>query len=108
MNTRANYNEFSKLREVLLNLTQNITKSKESSEESQLFFRLLLITHYYTMRCSCIDNDQLDTIAAKLSISLLRHTDLIAADKAFYEAGMTCQVSNEKMDKIGLNSFNFS
>ena len=60
------------------------------------------------MRCSCIDNDQLDTIAAKLSISLLRHTDLIAADKAFYEAGMTCQVSNEKMDKIGLNSFNFS
>ena len=92
LNTRANYNEFSKLREVLLNLTQNITKSKESSEESQLFFRLLLITHYYAMRCSCVDNDQLDTISAKLSISLLRHTDLIAADKAFYEAGMMCQV----------------
>lgn len=33
-----------------------------------------------------------DTVAAKLSISLLRHTDLIPADKAFYEAGIAAKV----------------
>lgn len=31
-------------------------------------------------------------MAAKLSISLLRHTELIPADKAFYEAGIAAKV----------------
>ena len=30
-------------------------------------------------------------LAAKLSIALLRHTDIIPADKAFYEAGMNAR-----------------
>lgn len=34
-----------------------------------------------------------DTVAAKLSISLLRHTELLPADKAFYEAGIAAKVS---------------
>lgn len=33
------------------------------------------------------------SIAAKLSVSLLRHTELVPADKAFYEAGLACRVS---------------
>lgn len=33
-----------------------------------------------------------DTVAAKLSISLLRHSDIIPADKAFYEAGTAAKV----------------
>lgn len=33
------------------------------------------------------------SLAAKLSISLLRHTELIPADKAFYEAGLAAKVS---------------
>lgn len=32
-------------------------------------------------------------IAAKLSVSLLRHTELVPADRAFYEAGLACKVS---------------
>lgn len=31
-------------------------------------------------------------MAAQLSISLLRHTDLLPADKAFYEAGIAAKV----------------
>lgn len=31
-------------------------------------------------------------VAAKLSISLLRHTELLPADKAFYEAGIAAKV----------------
>lgn len=34
-----------------------------------------------------------DTVAARLSISLLRHTEIIPADKAFYEAGTAAKVS---------------
>lgn len=37
---------------------------------------------------------QQDTLAAKLSISLLRHSDVIPCDKAFYEAGVAAKVSN--------------
>lgn len=33
------------------------------------------------------------SIATKLSVSLLRHTELVPADKAFYEAGLACKVS---------------
>lgn len=32
------------------------------------------------------------TVATKLSVSLLRHTELVPADKAFYEAGLACKV----------------
>lgn len=35
------------------------------------------------------------TIATKLSVSLLRHTMLVPADRAFYEAGLACKVSKE-------------
>lgn len=91
--TKENYAEWAKLREVMLNLNQNLAKSSErETAEHNYFKKLLLIAHYNTMRISCIGNEQLDTVAAKLSISLLRHTDVIPADKAFYEAGVMCQV----------------
>ena len=35
-----------------------------------------------------------DTLAAKLSISLLRHSDIVPCDKAFYEAGVAAKVSD--------------
>jgi intraflagellar transport protein 172 len=93
LNTSDNYEEWSKLRTVLLSLTENLAKSAEyrESNERKTFEKLLLIVHYNTLRCCCANNEQLDTIAAKLSISLLRHTDFIPADKAFYEAGIVCQ-----------------
>lgn len=34
-----------------------------------------------------------ETVAARLSVSLLRHTQLLPADKAFYEAGTAAKVS---------------
>ena len=33
-----------------------------------------------------------DILAAKLSISLLRHSDIVPCDKAFYEAGVAAKV----------------
>jgi len=45
-----------------------------------------------------------DTLAAKLSISLLRHSDIVPCYKAFYEAGVAAKVRDyyvmESMRKI--------
>ena len=87
-----NYKQWGGLRDVFLNLTQNMAKGKGGNEEKG-FEKLLLIAHYNAMRCACSGNDQLEVVAAKLSISLLRHVDIIPADKAFYEAGKMCQVN---------------
>lgn len=38
-------------------------------------------------------------MSAKLSVSLLRHTELVPADKAFYEAGLACRVSPPVRDE---------
>jgi len=44
------------------------------------------------MRSAAMSHSVLETVAAKLSVSLLRHTDIIPADKAFFEAGIQCKV----------------
>lgn len=52
----------------------------------------LLITHYLAVRAACLGVPQLKTLASKLSVSLLRHTNILSADKAFFEAGQSCKV----------------
>lgn len=58
------------------------------------FEKHLLIAHYYATRSSAMAHKSLDSIATKLAVSLLRHTDIIPADKAFFEAGMMCRVGH--------------
>lgn len=57
--------------------------------ETKLHFRnLLLITHYYALRTACRQVPSLKSVGVKISAALLRYTDIIPADKAYYEAGM--------------------
>ena len=107
LKTREYYYDWSKLRDMLYSLINNLAKSPErDGQDHQTFQKLFLISHYNTMRCSCAGNDQLDPIAAKLSISLLRHCDLVPADKAFYEAGIMCQkVKWDNMAFVFLNRY---
>jgi intraflagellar transport protein 172 len=56
------------------------------------FDTLLIISHYYAARCAYKEVKTLDHLVAKLSTSLLRHTDIVPADKAFLEAGVDCRV----------------
>lgn len=71
-----------------------------------------LIYRYYRFGCYCSTSEAIvqlrhfpghdfvvitfvflqDTLAAKLSTSLLRHSDIIPCDKAFYEAGVAAKV----------------
>ena len=47
-----------------------------------------------------------DDQIAKISTSLLRFTEIIPADKAFYEAGMTCRAAKKSdMAMIFMNRF---
>ncbi|KAJ7341442.1 hypothetical protein JRQ81_005540 [Phrynocephalus forsythii] len=107
MNRAEAYHSWADLREVLLGLCENLVKSSEANSPAhEEFETMLLVAHYYATRSAAQSVKQLDTVAAKLSISLLRHTEIIPADKAFYEAGTAAkEVGWENMAFIFLNRF---
>ncbi|XP_016326231.1 intraflagellar transport protein 172 homolog [Sinocyclocheilus anshuiensis] len=101
------YRMWADLRDVLLLLCENLSKSSEANSPAhEEFEQMLLVAHYYATCSAAKGIDQLNSVAAKLSISLLRHTELIPADKAFYEAGLAAKaVEWENMAFIFLNRF---
>ena len=52
-----------------------------SPDSQQEFSTLLLIAHHYAARTATAPHQQLAEISTKILVSLLRHTDLIPADK---------------------------
>lgn len=58
------------------------------------FESLLMTAHYYATRAACNEAGTLEQLVAKLSISLLRYSDVVPADKAYYEAGVAARVSS--------------
>ncbi|KAH0622981.1 hypothetical protein JD844_025935 [Phrynosoma platyrhinos] len=107
MNNAEAYHSWADLRDVLFNLSENLVKSSEANTPAhEEFETMLLVSHYYATRSAAQSIKQLDSVAAKLSISLLRHTDIVPADKAFYEAGTAAKaVGWENMAFIFLNRF---
>ncbi|XP_012868986.1 PREDICTED: intraflagellar transport protein 172 homolog [Dipodomys ordii] len=106
-NNAEAYHSWADLRDVLFNLCENLVKSSEANSVAhEEFETMLLIAHYYATRSAAQSIHQLQTVAARLSISLLRHTQLLPADKAFYEAGTAAKaVGWENMAFIFLNRF---
>jgi intraflagellar transport protein 172 len=45
------------------------------------FGLLLLVAHYYAVRAAALPHKQLAEIAAKVAVAMLRHSDVIPADK---------------------------
>ncbi|ELV13731.1 Intraflagellar transport protein 172 like protein [Tupaia chinensis] len=106
-NSAEAYHSWADLRDVLFNLCENLVKSSEANSPAhEEFETMLLIAHYYATRSAAQSIKQLETVAARLSVSLLRHTQLLPADKAFYEAGISAKaVGWEDMAFIFLNRF---
>ena len=74
-----------------------MAKSNDSeSPQHDEFETMCVIAHYYACRSAALGHKLLEGVATKLSVALLRHTDIIPADKAFYEAGVACRVSSQK------------
>ncbi|KAM8953335.1 intraflagellar transport protein 172 homolog [Pelodytes ibericus] len=107
MNRADVYHSWADLRDLLHNLCENLVKSSEASSPCHKEFgQMLLIAHYCATRSASLCLPQLEVLAAKLCISLLRHTDLLPADKAFYEAGMAAKAMGwENSAFIFLNRF---
>lgn len=62
-------------------------ETRDPSGEDR-FEQLLLIAHYYATRAACREVVALHNVGIKISVALLRYTELIPVDKAFFEAGM--------------------
>jgi intraflagellar transport protein 172 len=64
------------------------------------------IAHMNAMRSACSEHEQLHMVTAKISISLLRHSDILPMDRTFYEAGIWCrQVGWNDMSMMFLNRY---
>nr|CAD7454857.1 unnamed protein product [Timema tahoe] len=86
------YTSWTQLRAMLLHLSEGMKLTDELQPTLvKEFEELLLICHYYACRCSFREVKSLEGLVAKLSIALLRHSDIIPADKAFYDAGTDCK-----------------
>ena len=73
---------------------EELAQGPEAGSSSQRDFeRHLLVCHYLATRAAFTAVPQLEELVAKLSTSLLRYTDALPADKAFFEAGTHCRVT---------------
>ncbi|KAL3276031.1 hypothetical protein HHI36_020760 [Cryptolaemus montrouzieri] len=83
------YGEWEKLRQILYEINESLESMNSVNHEVKYHFKnLLMITHFYALRATCREVASLKSIGVKISTALLRYTDIIPADKAYYEAGM--------------------
>ncbi|XP_064457098.1 intraflagellar transport protein 172 homolog [Ornithodoros turicata] len=94
LNSADSYRSWAALRDVMFDLVQNL--ENEGRPEIKDFELLLMVSSYYATRSACLSQDTLADLATKISISLLRYTEYIPVDKAFYEAGLACKISNRE------------
>ncbi|KAK4299690.1 hypothetical protein Pmani_028048 [Petrolisthes manimaculis] len=100
------YRTWADLRDLLLNLVDNLIQHQDTDGVLKEFELLLLLSHYLAARSAYMATPQLEKIVAKVSVSLLRYTHVVPADKAFYEAGMSCkEVGWKNMAFVFLNRF---
>lgn len=68
--------------------------------------KYLLISHYYTIRSVCREVQSLQIVAVRISVALLRYTDIIPVDKGFLEAGLDLRsIKREAEAFIMLNHY---
>jgi len=80
--------ELQVLREMLFKLIKNLEESISDRNNAVFveFMRYMMVTHLLLLKTEAKRN-RLDRVDAKIATSLLRYSQIIRADKAFYEAG---------------------
>ncbi|KAK8378095.1 hypothetical protein O3P69_018808 [Scylla paramamosain] len=100
------YHTWADLRDILLSLVDNLRQHEDTDGVLAEFELLLLLAHYLAARSAYMATPQLENLSAKVSVSVLRYTHILPADKAFYEAGMACkEVGWKNMAFVFLNRF---
>ncbi|MFH4973753.1 hypothetical protein AB6A40_000462 [Gnathostoma spinigerum] len=87
------YELWSHLRDMLLILNGNLDDGGVPNDAKEEFKRYLDVAHYGAVRCSLMNyqKPEISLIRMKICISMLRYCDLLAADRAMYEAGHACR-----------------
>nr|CDJ87483.1 intraflagellar transport protein 172 homolog [Haemonchus contortus] len=85
------YARLSPVRNLFLSVYELL--EKENSESRHIFERYVHALHLMTIRCAMEEIQSVDSQRFRLqqSISLLRYSDLIPADRVFYQAGMAAK-----------------
>lgn len=102
-------NVWKDLRMFLHQLTQAVRTASDVTMDSKSLDRLetlLLIAHYYATRAACREVPSLKSIGIRISVAMLRYTEIIPVDKAFFEAGMDLRsVGRESEAFVILNHY---
>lgn len=73
------------LRNFLFQVVTSIKNSEANNTDAlDRFEQLLLISHYYATRAICRQSPALQTLGIKISLALLRYTDIIPVDKGIF------------------------
>ncbi|KAK6046896.1 hypothetical protein COOONC_15599 [Cooperia oncophora] len=85
------YAQLSPVRNLFLSVYEML--ARENSESRYIFERYVHALHLMTIRCAMEDIQTTDsqTLRLQQSISLLRYSDLIPADRVFYQAGIAAK-----------------
>ncbi|XP_024868398.1 intraflagellar transport protein 172 homolog [Temnothorax curvispinosus] len=84
--TQQEYRYLAQLRDVLHGLYR-------SSSSRERFERLLEAAHLSAVKHGCRPFPALSGVVVKASVSLLRHTDILHADRYYYEAGIAARTA---------------
>lgn len=73
---------------------------RSDTESKKEFEKYMFVCHLYAMRCAFSDVSSLVALVVKLLVALLRYTDIVPADKAYYEAGIATRVCIKLLTNI--------
>lgn len=80
----------------MITIFQMDNTNQPESELGKEFEKYMFVSHLYAMRCAFGDISSLSSLVVKLLVALLRYTDIVPADKAYYEAGIATRVRKEQ------------
>ncbi|XP_050421465.1 intraflagellar transport protein 172 homolog [Adelges cooleyi] len=83
------YDYWAKLRDMFYTLMESTKQTDPDCGKE--FEKYMFISHLYGMRCAFSPISSLSALVVKHLVALLRYTDVIPADKAYYEAGVAAQ-----------------
>ncbi|XP_066588134.1 intraflagellar transport protein 172 homolog isoform X2 [Prorops nasuta] len=105
LNSEECYNDYrylSQLRTVLHQLWKDM---KPSSNKDRVA-KLLEVAHYSATKSACQPFPPLSDLIVKLSITLLRYSDILVVDRCYYEAGIHCKAAGRRSEAfVFLNHF---
>ena len=101
------HKEIEPIRKALYDFYKLLEGTNEpGSPTLQEFHKYLLIAHLVNLKFLYESRPGAQNLHQKITVSLLRYCEFIRLDKVFYEAGMSCQKSNDLgLASVLLNRF---